>query len=114
MATCEKCGTIYLGRECHNCNDQSHIIDMRNAVQNNNDAITIKKSHVMIVIAGALSIIALVMVYKEYKEYKQEQEVKEALQMLNKELAPYNEMLKKSFNDMNKMNEQFRKSMEKK
>lgn len=80
---------------------------------NDDDVIKIKKSTPILIIAGALIVIASVMIYKEYKEYRQEQEAIKMLNALGKELEPYNESMKKNIKNIDKMNDELYKQFEK-
>lgn len=118
MAKCEICGKEYYTRKCLQCKDKIHIhlpqqktysskqkIHNTKKVNEDTEVIKIKKSDIQYVIAGALVIIALVLVYKEYKEYRQEQAAIEMINKLGQELKPYNDSMKKSLRNLDKLND---------
>ena len=118
MAKCEICGKDYYTRECLKCRDKIKVYPPKqniyqskqkfNSTNTNNEdteVIKIKKSNIQFVIAGALVMIALVLIYKEYKEYRQEQVAIEMMNRLGQELKPYNDSMKKSLRNLDKLND---------
>ena len=115
MAKCEICGKDYYTRECLKCRNKAKIYPPQQKIYpskqkihhtkiENEDAevIKIKKSNIQYVIAGALVVIALVLIYKEYR---QEQVAIEMMNKLGQELKPYNDSMKKSLRNLDKLND---------
>ena len=106
-----KCNTKYFSKECPKCNNKNHKIyhtRNNNTYKNNNKntienikKINIKKNIIPIIIATAISIIAIIMIKNEYVEYQQNKQIAKMIYGTD------------DYEEIDKINKKFMKSSEK-
>lgn len=108
---CKKCGNEYWNVKCPHCEV------LKNTIGKTDDSITISKTKIQMIIAGALVVIAFIMIVNEYTAYRQEQEIIRMMNIMGKQLEPtmeiYNDTLKSLNQSSKRMFEESRIAQEK-